>query len=63
MLGTVQRVLVVGPSKRGRGMMAARTDNNRIVNFVGDASLTNTMVYVKITEVFPHTLGCELVEK
>jgi tRNA-2-methylthio-N6-dimethylallyladenosine synthase len=63
MLGTVQRVLVVGPSKRGRGMMAARTDNNRIVNFVGDESLTDTMVNVKITEVFPHTLGGELVEK
>ena len=63
MLGTVQRVLVVGPSKRGRGMMAARTDNNRIVNFVGDESLTDTMVNVKITEVFPHTLGGELIEK
>lgn len=63
MLGTVQRVLVVGPSKRGRGMMAARTDNNRIVNFVGEESLTDTMVNVKITEVFPHTLGGELVEK
>ena len=63
MLGTVQRVLVVGPSKRGRGMMAARTDNNRIVNFVGDESLTDTMVNVEITEVFPHTLGGELVEK
>lgn len=63
MLGTVQRVLVVGPSKRGRGMMAARTDNNRIVNFVGDESLTDTMVNAKITEVFPHTLGGELVEK
>lgn len=63
MLGTVQRVLVVGPSKRGRGMMAARTDNNRIVNFVGDESLTDTMVNVKITEVFTHTLGGELVEK
>ena len=63
MLGTVQRVLVVGPSKRGRGMMAARTDNNRIVNFVGDESLTDTMVNVKITEVFPHTLGGELVHR
>ena len=61
MLGTVQRVLVVGPSRRGRGMMAARTDNNRIVNFVGDESLTDKMVNVKITEVNPHTLLGELL--
>lgn len=61
MLGTVQRVLVLGPSRRGRGMMMARTDNNRIVNFVGDESLTNQMVNVKITVVNPHTLLGEMV--
>ena len=61
MLGTVQRVLVICPSRRGRGMMAARTDNNRIVNFVGDESLTDTMVNVRITEVNPHTLLGERV--
>ena len=41
--------------------MAARTDNNRIVNFVGDESLTDKMVNVKITEVNPHTLLGELL--
>lgn len=61
MLGTVQRVLVLGPSRRGRGMMMARTDNNRIVNFVGEESLTNQMVNVKVTVVNPHTLLGELV--
>lgn len=61
MLGTVQRVLVLGPSRRGRGMMMARTDNNRIVNFVGDESLTDQMVNVKITVVNPHTLLGEMV--
>ena len=39
----------------------ARTDNNRIVNFPGPASLINQMANVRITEVFPHTLGGELV--
>ena len=63
MLGTVQRVLVVGPAKRGEGGLAARVDNNRIVNFRGDASLTNRMVKVRITDVFPHTLGGELVKE
>lgn len=62
MLGTVQRVLVLGPSRRGRGMMMARTDNNRIVNFVGDESLTNQMANVRITAVNPHTLLGEWVK-
>ena len=63
MLGSVQRVLVVGPAKRGEGVLAARVDNNRIVNFQGDASLINRMVKVRITDVFPHTLGGELVKE
>lgn len=61
MVGTVQRVLVLGPARRGEGYMMARTDNNRIVNFLGDASLKDQMVKVRITEVYPHTLGGELV--
>ena len=61
MLGTVQRVLVLGPARRHEGYMMARTDNNRIVNFKGDDSLKDQMVQVRITEVYPHTLGGELV--
>ena len=61
MLGTVQRVLVEGPAKRGQGQLQARTDNNRIVNFEGDASLIDKMVNVRITEVFAHSLGGVLV--
>lgn len=63
MLGSVERVLVVGPAKRGEGLLSARTDNNRIVNFPGDESLVNRMVRVKITDVYPHTLGGELVNE
>ncbi|HRE16412.1 MAG TPA: TRAM domain-containing protein, partial [Rhodocyclaceae bacterium] len=33
MVGTVQRVLVEGPSKKDPQELAARTDNNRVVNF------------------------------
>lgn len=62
MLGKIERVLVVGPARRGEGMLSARTDNNRIVNFAGDPSLINQMTNVQITEVFPHTLGGELVD-
>lgn len=63
MLGSVQRVLVTGPARRGEQPLAARTDNNRVVNFPGDAGLINRMVRVKVTEVFPHTLGGELVSE
>lgn len=61
MLGTEQRVLVLGPASRGEGFMMARTDNNRIVNFPGDESLKDKMVKVRITKVNTHTLGGELV--
>ena len=38
MVGSVQRILVEGPSKRG-DEMCGRTENNRIVNFAGEANL------------------------
>jgi tRNA-2-methylthio-N6-dimethylallyladenosine synthase len=57
MLGRVERCLVTGQAKRGEGMLSARTDNNRVVNFKGDSSLIGTMVNIEITEVYPHTLG------
>ena len=44
-------------------MLSARTDNNRVVNFPGDASQIGRMADIRITEVFPHTLGGELVHK
>ena len=61
MLGKIERVLVLGPARRGEGELMARTDNNRIVNFAGPASLINQMANVRITEVFAHSLGGELV--
>ena len=62
MLESVQRVLVVGPARRGEGLLSARTDNNRIVNFPGPLELVDRMVNVRITDVYPHTLGGVLVE-
>jgi tRNA-2-methylthio-N6-dimethylallyladenosine synthase len=41
--------------------LAARTDNNRVVNFGGKASLIGRFVEVKITQVVRHTLRGELV--
>jgi len=56
MIGTQQRVLVGGLSRKDSSELAGRTDNNRIVNFPGPAGLVNQFVTVTITEVMPHTL-------
>ncbi len=60
MLGTVQRVLVEGVSKKDSKEIAGRTDNNRVVNFKGSPNLIGEFVRVKVTEVVRHTLRGEL---
>ena len=60
MIGRVERCLVFGKAKKGEGLLSARTDNNRVVNFKGDESLIGQMANIRITEVYPHTLGGEL---
>ena len=61
MVGSVQRVLVEGTSKKDVHELAGRTDNNRIVNFAGNPRLINTFVDVRITGVLSHTLRGEIV--
>jgi len=56
MVGTRQRVMVERPSRRDAAELAARTDNNRVVNFAGPASLIGRFVDVEITEAMPHSL-------
>jgi tRNA-2-methylthio-N6-dimethylallyladenosine synthase len=60
MLGTTQRALVEGISKKDGQELAARTDNNRIVNFSGATGMIGRFVDVKITQVVRHTLRGEL---
>ncbi|MBM3368710.1 MAG: tRNA (N6-isopentenyl adenosine(37)-C2)-methylthiotransferase MiaB [Betaproteobacteria bacterium] len=60
MIGSVQRVLVEGPSAKRPEELAGRTANNRVVNFRGDAALLNRYIYLRITEVRSHTLRGEL---
>ena len=62
MLGTVQRVLVEGLSKKNPNDLAARTDNNRIVNFPGQLATSRGLVNVRITESVRHTLRGERVD-
>jgi tRNA-2-methylthio-N6-dimethylallyladenosine synthase len=61
MLDTIQRALVEGTSKKDTSELAARTDNNRVVNFSGSADMIGRFVEVKITQVVRHTLRGELV--
>jgi tRNA-2-methylthio-N6-dimethylallyladenosine synthase len=61
MLGTTQRALVEGVSKKDAQELAARTDNNRVVNFSGAAGLIGGFIEVKITQVVRHTLRGELI--
>ena len=63
MLGTTQRALVEGVSKKDTQELAARTDNNRVVNFSGATNLIGEFVDVNITQVVRHTLRGELVAK
>ncbi|HDY8228262.1 (dimethylallyl)adenosine tRNA methylthiotransferase [Vibrio vulnificus] len=61
MLGTEQRVLVEGPSKKNLMELRARTENNRVVNFEGSADMIGQFVDVKITDVFANSLRGEIV--
>lgn len=63
MVGTIQRVLVEGPSKKDPNEFCGRTDNNRVVNFVGHTGLIGSFVDIKITAVSSHTLRGEIPNK
>jgi len=61
MVGTVQRVLVEGPSRKDPSRLAGRTENNRVVNFDGESGLIGRFVDLRITEALPNSLRGELV--
>lgn len=61
MLGTEQRVLVEGPSKKDIMELTGRTENNRIVNFVGTPDMIGKFVDIKITDVYTNSLRGDVV--
>ncbi|PTQ87427.1 tRNA-i(6)A37 thiotransferase enzyme MiaB [Nitrosomonas ureae] len=61
MIGTVQRVLLEGASKKNLDELSGRTDNNRVVNLAGDSELIGQFVNVRITETRAHSLRGDLV--
>ncbi|HEU5176384.1 MAG TPA: tRNA (N6-isopentenyl adenosine(37)-C2)-methylthiotransferase MiaB [Burkholderiales bacterium] len=61
MVGSTQRVLVEGFSRKSASELCARTANNRVVNFPGSAALHHSYADVRITAALPHSLRGELV--
>ncbi|HNZ56988.1 MAG TPA: tRNA (N6-isopentenyl adenosine(37)-C2)-methylthiotransferase MiaB, partial [Methylophilaceae bacterium] len=62
MLGTTQRVLIESASWKNANELAGKTDNNRIVDIVGDANLIGHVVNVRITDVSnPKRLRGEII--
>jgi tRNA-2-methylthio-N6-dimethylallyladenosine synthase len=56
MLGSRQRILVEGPSRKDPRQLSGRTENNRVVNFDGPPRLVGRFVDLTITEVLSHSL-------
>ena len=56
MVGTVEPVLVEGPSKKNPREIRGRTENNRVVNFSGPSDLVGAFADVEITEALPNSL-------
>ena len=61
MVGTSQRVLVMSEARKGDGQLAARTENNRVVNFDGPQTLIGDFADVQITEALPNSLRGRLL--
>jgi tRNA-2-methylthio-N6-dimethylallyladenosine synthase len=56
MVGTVQRVLVEGTSRKRASELTGRTENMRYVNFAGDPRMIGSFVDVRITEALSNSL-------
>jgi tRNA-2-methylthio-N6-dimethylallyladenosine synthase len=55
-VGTVQKILVEGPSRKDADELMGRTECNRVVNFAGPARLVGELIDVAIVEVRGHSL-------
>ncbi|OUS16773.1 tRNA (N6-isopentenyl adenosine(37)-C2)-methylthiotransferase MiaB [Gammaproteobacteria bacterium 50_400_T64] len=63
MVGTTQRVLVSGISRKDPGQLQGRTENNRVVNFTcSDQQQIGQFVDVEITEALPNSLRGALID-
>jgi tRNA-2-methylthio-N6-dimethylallyladenosine synthase len=64
MVGTTERVLVTGVSRKDPGQLQGRTENNRVVNFsCTDHELIGNFTDVEIYEALPNSLRGNLTSK
>ena len=63
MVGTEQRLLVEGPSKKNPMELTGRTENNRVVNFEGSPDMIGQFIDVKITDVFSNSLRGDVIRR
>jgi tRNA-2-methylthio-N6-dimethylallyladenosine synthase len=62
MVGSTQRILVEGYSRKSDQELAGRTENNRVVNFVGPDSLIGQFARVEITRALNNSMKGTLVD-
>jgi tRNA-2-methylthio-N6-dimethylallyladenosine synthase len=56
MVGTRQKILVEGPSRKSDREMSGRTENNRVVNFEAPLELVGQFVDVRITQALNNSM-------
>lgn len=61
MLGTTQRILVEGTSRKSIMELTGRTENNRVVNFEGTPDMVGKFVDVEIVDVYTNSLRGKIV--
>ncbi len=62
MVGTTETMLVTGKATKNARELAARTENNRVVNFAGSGDLVGSFIDVHITSAMSHSLRGELAD-
>ena len=61
MLGTTQRILVEGTSRKSVMQLSGRTENNRVVNFEGTSDMIGKFVDIEILEVLTNSMRGKVV--
>nr|MDH4457552.1 TRAM domain-containing protein [Nevskia sp.] len=61
LIGSVQSVLVTGPSRKGNGQLTGKTPCNRSINFPGADRLAGQFVDVRVTSRLTNSLQGEVL--
>ncbi|HAT1972127.1 tRNA (N6-isopentenyl adenosine(37)-C2)-methylthiotransferase MiaB [Legionella pneumophila serogroup 1] len=63
MIGSTQKILVTGFSKKSSQQLSGRTECNRVINFDGPSHLIGQFIEVQISDALPNSLRGRLLEK